>query len=137
MVKKRAQISFEYLIIVGFVTLIVSAILAISILYTSGLQDGIKMNQMGDFANKIISTSEYIFYAGAPSKATITVYLPKDVKAIEISENSLIISIQTSSGLNKIGFPSKVNISGVITTSQGLKEIEIIALDDSVSISQT
>src|SRR3989344_417475 len=101
---KRGQISFEYMIVIGFVTLVISLILGVSILYTNTVQDRVKVNHMDSFADKIISTSEYVFYAGEPSKATITAYLPKDVTAIEVLENTLFISIRTSSGLNKLGY---------------------------------
>ncbi|MCH7850437.1 MAG: hypothetical protein IH845_02230 [Nanoarchaeota archaeon] len=133
---KRGQIAFEYLVIIGFVTLVITAILGISITYTNSLRDNVNINQMEDFANKIISTSEYVFYAGNPSKSTITVYLPDNIKGITIIENTIYFDIETGTGINKIGYPSAVNISGSITNSPGIKQLEIEALVDHVSITQ-
>jgi len=131
--KKRGQISFEYMVVMGFVTLVISILLGVSILYTNTVQDRVKVNHIDSFADKIISTSEYVFYAGEPSKATITSYLPQDVTSIEIDEDVLFISIRTSSGLNKIGYPSKVNLTdiapGNINTNEGLKNFEISAVE--------
>ena len=126
------------MIVIGFVTLVISLILGVSILYTNTVQDRVKVNHMDSFADKIISTSEYVFYAGEPSKATITAYLPKDVTAIEVLENTLFISIRTSSGLNKLGYPSKVNLtsSGTFNINEGLKNFEISAGENEVTIIQ-
>ena len=133
---KRGQASFEYLILVGFVTLIISGIFAVALLYTNSSQDNVRITQITNFANKIISSSESMFYAGKPSKTTITAFLPEGVKNITIAENTLIISVQISSGLNVIGFPSKVNITGDITHTPGIKKIVITAQEDRVLIAQ-
>ena len=133
--RKTAQVSMEYLIIVGFVTFVVICILGIALIYSGAIKDRIKMTQLNNFANKIISTSESVFYAGAPSKATISVYLPENVYEILISENSLIISIQTSTGKDKTAFSSSVPISGSIDTSSGLKKIKIEAEENNIVIS--
>lgn len=130
---KKGQISIEYLIIVGFVTFIVIGILGVALFYSGSISDKMIMTQVENFANKIISSSESVFYAGEPSKATITAFLPKGVDSIEIdeSEDVLIITVQTNSGINKILFSSNVHIiengDAPLSSSQGLKKIEIAA----------
>ena len=131
---KRAQISTEYLLLVGFVTFVVLAILSIAFLYTSSVKDNIKINQASEFSNKIISSAESVFYSGKPSKATITVYLPEGVKAIEILYDQVVITTQTSSGENKQSFRSRVPIQGVIIPSEGVKKISLVAGEDYVAI---
>lgn len=134
--KKRAQVSIEYLIIVGFVVAVLIGIISLAFFYSGTIKDRIKMTQINNFANKIISTSESVFYAGEPSKATISVYLPENVKEIEIIENSLVLTFQASSGLNKISFSSQVPISGSININPGLKKIQAVAEETQVVISQ-
>lgn len=134
---KFAQVSIEYLIVVGFVTFVIITILGIAFFYSGAIKDRIKTTQINNFANKIISTSESIFYYGKPSKATISVYLPDNVKDINITDNNLYITFQTSSGPNKIAFSSKVPISGTLSSGQGLKKIQIEAQDNYVNISMS
>jgi len=134
--RKKGQISFEYLILMGFVTLILAAVLGIALFYSSSVEDQVKISQINKFSSKIISTSEYVFSSGFPSKSTIKVYLPQDVLNVTFDENILLISFRTSSGLNKIGFPSPVNITGTISESQGIKKIEIVAEANRVAINQ-
>ncbi|MDD5192457.1 MAG: hypothetical protein PHH54_01415 [Candidatus Nanoarchaeia archaeon] len=130
--KSKAQISFEYLIIMGFVTFIIFMVLGIAIFYSGGIKDRIKITQMTNCANKIISTAEGVFYAGNPSRATITCQLPENIQEIYIGDNSLVISIQTSSGLERRAFSSNVPISegtDWLTISPGIKKIKLEALD--------
>lgn len=133
---KRGQVGFEYIILMGFVTLVISGIFVIALFYSNSLDSQVNMAQVNNFAEKIVSTSESIFYAGEPSRTTIEAYLPERVTGIQISDNSLIISVDTPSGLNVLGFPSDVNISGTIVVSQGIKRIKITAHEDYVDIAQ-
>ena len=136
--KKRGQVSFEYLIIMGFVTFIIVGILSMAFFYSNNVKDRIKINQITNYANKIVSTSESIFYAGYPSKATITVYLPENVISVDVNsaEDSIIIAIQTSSGIAKTSFSSNVPISGTLGANTGLNKIQIEAGATEVIISQ-
>ena len=140
---KRGQISVEYLIVIGFVVFIVISILGVAFFYASGIRDRIKTNQLENFANKIISSAESVYFAGEPSKVTITAYLPAGVQAIEIvydsgSEEYLIIfDIETGSGISKIAYTSDVPLetgSSIISISEGVKRLQITAVENEVSI---
>jgi len=139
---KKSQISFEYMIIVGFITFIIVAVMGVALFYSGSIRDRIRLTQVTNCANKIISTAESVFYAGKPSRATITCYLPDNVVDIEVdeSEQSLIISIQTYSGVSVTAFTSNVPISGAVqsetsTKIAGVKKIKIEAEDDRAFIS--
>jgi len=133
----KAQISFEYLIIMGFVTFVILGILGIAFFYSGGIKDRIKITQMTDCANKIISTAESVFYSGYPSRATITCYLPEGIQApIIIDENELVFSLQTSTGKSTTSFTSNVQLEGGIIATPGLKKIKLDAEVDKVRISQ-
>lgn len=125
----------EYLILVGFVTLVISIVLGIAVFYTGNVQNNLRSNQVNEFANKVVSTSEYVFYAGEPSKATITAYVPDGVTNISIVENSLVVSFHDSGGESRLLFPSNVNITGTLTSGEGIKNIEIMASGGQVVIS--
>jgi uncharacterized protein (UPF0333 family) len=131
----KGQIAIEYLILAGFVTFILIGMLAVAFMYSNTIKDRIRLIQIENFANKVISTSESVFYSGSPSKATISIYLPEGVNQIEILENNLIVTAETSNGLTKTAFPSKVPISGNLNSAQGIKNIKVIAEQDRAVIS--
>jgi hypothetical protein len=132
--KKRCQSGIEYLIIVGFVTFAIIGVLSLSYFYLGASKDKIRMNQIEVFANKIISTSEAVFYSGEPSQKTITVFIPENVKEVTISNKELIITAETSTGNIKRVFESKVNLNGEIQ-GKGTKKLSIIAQENYVEIS--
>ena len=135
---RKSQVSTEYLIVIGFVTFLIVSTLAIGFFYIGQINDKIKINQLQNFANKITSSAESVFYAGEPSKVRISTYLPGGVESIEIDENEDVIrfTIATSSGTNTISFSSNVPISGTISKNEGVKVIIIEAQSNQVFISQ-
>lgn len=134
--EKRGQISFEYMILVGFVTFIIISTLALAYIYSGSIKDQIKDSQINNYAKKIVATAEKVFYQGEPSKATISVYLPDGVEDVSIYQNNIFVTLQTSSGTEKISFSSDVPIEGTLLSGMGIKKIEIKAEEDSVVISQ-
>jgi hypothetical protein len=124
---KKSQVSMEYIIIIGFVSVVLIAILGIAFFYSGSIKDRIKITQVNNFANKVISSAESIYYYGEPSKTTVSVYLPEGVESIEILESQIVISTRLNSGLDKTSFSSDVPIEGTITTSSGVKRLVVYA----------
>ena len=135
-INSKSQIGIEYIIIVGFVTFILIGLLSLAFLYSGSIKDRIKLVQVNNFANKVLSSAETVFYYGEPSKATISVYLPEGVINITVIGRTLYIETQTSAGIERNGFQSKVPISGDITISPGIKKIKLIAEENEVSINK-
>lgn len=133
---KRSQISFEYLIIMGFITFVIIGVLGIALFYSGAIKDRIKITQMTDCANKIISTAESVFYSGFPSRATISCYLPEGIQSpIIIEDNELVFKLQTSTGKSTTSFSSNVKLYGNIMATPGLKKIMLTAEEEEVMIS--
>jgi len=127
--KKRGQVSMEYLVIISFVTFVIIGILGISIIYSSSIKDRIKVIQINNFGNKLVSNSESVFYAGNPSKITIQTYLPENIEEITISSKTILMTYSLSTGTSKTAFTSDIPLEGTITTSPGIKNIELVAGD--------
>ena len=124
---RKAQVGIEYLLIMGFAVAVIIGMLGVAFYYSGSVNDQIKFSQIDSCARKIISASESVFYSGTPSKATLSCYLPDNVRQIEILENNLIFTFQTSSGISKTSFSSKVPISGNLPSFFGLKSITVRA----------
>ncbi len=136
---ERGQISMEYLIVVAFVVFAVIVILGISLFYTSSAQDQIKMSQLSAFAKKIIGSAEAVYYAGEPSKVTVTAYLPNGVQDIRVIDNNLVFTFVTSSGTSVLAFESEVSIHGgtILSLNEGLKRLVISAGADRVYVAES
>ena len=64
----------------GFLTFVLISVVSIAVIYSSGTNDKIKVIQVNNFANKVLSTAESVFFYGQPSKASVSVYLPDGVE---------------------------------------------------------
>ncbi|NCO11099.1 hypothetical protein CO038_00990 [Candidatus Pacearchaeota archaeon CG_4_9_14_0_2_um_filter_39_13] len=133
---KKGQISVEYLVVVGFVTFLVIGVLGVAVYYSAQLRDSIKFYQLENYAEKIVSGAESVFYSGEPSRVTITAYLPAGVQSVEIIEDQIVVSISTANGVAKSAYKSNVPISGDLSENEGVKRIQIIALDNGVSVNE-
>ena len=131
---RRGQVSTEYLIIVGFVVFLVISILGLGLFYSNSISDRIKLDQAGNYAKKIISTAESVFFQGEPSRVTINAYLPSGVQEIKVEGKSIGFNISTSSGGEVLSYESKVPLEGDLTKTEGVKKIQIIALEDKVKL---
>ena len=111
---KRGQISVEYLIVVGFIMFIVVSLLSIAFFYTASVQSELKSNQIENFGIKVITAAENVFFSGAPSQVTITVFLPsgitetKIIRDPETGQDFLQIKFESNSGLNTLSYSSDV-----------------------------
>ena len=129
--------------ITGFVVFLVISILGIALLYTASVKDELKFNQLERFAFKVISNAERVFFEGEPYQVTITAFLPSGVQSIYIDETNneytLVFNLSSGSGESIIGFSSDVPIMLIglnISTSEGLKRLEIKAIATEVTIEQ-
>lgn len=134
--KKRAQTGTEYLIIVGFVTFAIMAIVVIAFTMSNNTKDKLKMNQIESFANSLIGSSESVFFAGEPSKVTVTLFLPEGANNVTINPYEVIIEFDSSTGKNSRVFGSRVPLSGTISGGEGAKNLVLEAKEDYVLITQ-
>ena len=135
MKKKKGQISTEYIIIISFITFVVLSIIGVALFYSSQIQESIKFGLIENIAQKVTSSAEAIYYSGEPSRITLTLYIPRGVKSIEIANNDLIFSVSALGGDAKLAYSRKVPIEGVLTSTPGIKKIKLVALQDRVLIS--
>ncbi len=131
---KKGQISTEYVIVLAFVLFLIAGLLGIAFFYASEIKDALRLNQLERFAKKVTTTAESVFYAGEPSKTSITAYLPDGVYAVDVSPYDLIFTVSTRSGVAKIAYTSSVALTGNISAGGGVKKIVISALPTRVNV---
>ncbi len=130
----------EYLILIGFLTLVLTTILGIGLYYSTTAEERLRATQIQNYGIKVVSSAESVYYSGEPSKATINPYLPEGVTDIKVEydvlldEYSLFITIQLPTGENKISFKSQVPIAesggNPLSHSSGIKTIVLKAQGD-------
>jgi uncharacterized protein (UPF0333 family) len=134
--KKKGQISTEYLILLSFVTFLVLTALGVAFFYAGGIRDSLRSSQIESFSDKITSLAEEVYYSGAPSTTTMKGYLPSGIEGIEISEKDIIFNVTTEGGTSVIAYSANVNMTGTISPTSGVKKIQLTARDNNVLITE-
>lgn len=122
---KKAQVSMEYMIVIGFVTFVVLVLLIQSFFYKRQVENQVSTTQAEQIVRSIIDTSEQVYYVGKPTKTTLKVYMPAGVQSIEFPNGTLLLKIKTESGVSDITYPSKVNITGSLSPNPGIRYIKV------------
>ncbi len=134
----KAQISTEYIMIVGFALLLTIPTVIIFYSQSSSNLEQINSMQAKSVARKIVDNAEKVYYLGKPSVTTIKVLMPQRMESVSISGRELVISIRGSAGVSDVVEVADVNMSGSITSSPGgLAYIRIENIGDRVNITSS
>ena len=135
MFQKKSQTSVEYLLVIGFVTILTIPLILI---YHSQIQNTdlqVNSQQILQVARQVSGTAEEVFFLGEPSQTEIKVNIPSNIDSVTISGTDINFKLKTTEGLSDINHISSVNLTGTLPTSPGTYTIKIKAQDDKVSLS--
>ena len=124
---RKSQVAMEYVMIVGFATLIAIPLFIIFNFYTMQTRDEVVLSQANSIATKIVDSAESVYYIGEPSKTTIKIYMPEAIENATIKDGYVIIRAKTKGTGTDIVKSSKINITGTLNTQPGIKNIAIEA----------
>lgn len=134
--KKEAQFSIEYLMIIGFVTLITIPLIIIYYTFIQQSGDEINSAQTLQILKKVIDASESVYYLGEPSQTTLKVNIPDNIVSADLSSGfEVIYQINTRVGKVDIVQNSNVNLTGSLPIRKGTYKITIKAVSDHVEVS--
>jgi uncharacterized protein (UPF0333 family) len=114
MMKNKAQISVEYLIIIGlsFAVLIPTGYFFYS--YSQSSNEETMRLQISQLGNEMLKNSESIYGLADGSLVTLDLKYPGNIRRIYVlNSNELVINYELSSGINDAVFYSRVPLSGM------------------------
>ena len=131
----KSQVSIEYLLIMGFATLMTLPLLVIYYTYSTDTSDSVTTSQALQIVRKIVDASESVYYLGKPSQTTLKLNFPDKIRSISLDNYEVVFNITTKNGgTAEIVQISSVNMSGSLPTSQGMHIITVQAADGYVQI---
>src|SRR3989338_10191933 len=133
---KRGQASIEYLIVAGFVFIVLTILFIVYHEYSQSSRTQLVYNQVDLIGRKIASASEEVFFLGEPTRVRLKIYMPEKISQIDISGKSVVFYVKTTSGISQIEIPVSVNVTGTISRTQGVKYLKIAAQENNVLISE-
>jgi uncharacterized protein (UPF0333 family) len=123
--RRKAQVSMEYLVIVGFVAVIVIPMMLIFYTYADRTEDEIISNQVQKISLKVSDAAEAMYYLGEPSRTRIRTYFPKNIDSITIGNNEIVFILHTKEGLDHIVIYTPIPVQGSLDTHSGYHNINI------------
>ena len=130
----KAQVSIEYLFIIGFVTLITIPLLVIYFSYSAQSKDIVATSQALQIARKIVDSAESVYYLGKPSQTTLKLNFPDGIVSTNLSNREVVFKISTNSGVTDIVEVSSINISGNLPLTEGVHVVTVKAEDGYVQL---
>jgi len=131
----KAQVSAEYLVIIGFVAVITIPLIILYYNYVADSSDEIITSQINQIANKIVDTAESVYFLGEPSQTTIKVYIPDKITGASLDNKEVLFNVNTKAGISEIVKVSSVDLTGDLPIKQGTYSITIKARGTYVEIS--
>jgi uncharacterized protein (UPF0333 family) len=131
---RRGQVSMEYMMVVGFSLLLLLPIIAVYGLERQNMDNQITAKQADTIARKVADSAETVYYLGKPARTTLKVYMPKNIVNVSIDGREVVFVVRMGKGLSDVVGTSDVNMTGTITTRQGIQYIELTADDNVVNV---
>jgi len=155
---KKSQAAMEYMMIVGFILLILTPIIYLVYDYSNKYSMDIAVAQAHDIGQRLVDSSESIYYFGKPSRVTLELNMPSNIANMTIFSQdkstgcSMCSELRFSfedAGQTVIAIPSVVELRGdnssynhltKITVfnrtaySSGLRKIQLTAYDEFVEV---
>ncbi len=132
--RKTGQISIEYLIIMGFVTMSLIPLAIVYFTYSSETKDQIIDSQVNQIAKKIVDNAEAVYYLGDMSRTTLKMYMPENVMNVTVQDNEIVFKVKGLHGVSDVAEYSFVNMTGSIDAGSGIKYITIESKGEYVRI---
>jgi len=130
----KAQISVEYMLVIGFAALMTAPLLLIYYTYSSDSSDSVATSQALQISRRIVDASESVYYLGKPSQTTLKLNFPDNIYSINLSNKEVVFKIKTKNGITDIVQVSAANITGNLPTTEGIHIITVKAEDGYVQI---
>lgn len=124
----KGQSSLEFLMIMGVAMMMILPLIVVFFQQSENLNTEITGSQADKVASEIRDAADEVFYLGTMSKKTISVYMPDNVVLAELSENRIVLTIDSSGGDYEVVKWAAANFS----SSSSLKNhpgIHVISLE--------
>ncbi|RJQ16829.1 hypothetical protein C4573_02070 [Candidatus Woesearchaeota archaeon] len=131
---KYAQVSVEYILIVGFAFLLTIPLLLIFNTQSRDMNQGISDAQIIRVADEINAAINAVYYLGPPSTKTVTLYFPQGINAVMSTNTSFWFVMESAFGDYDVPRWPSAPIDVSLKTYEGIHVITITANEFNVSV---
>ena len=133
---RRAQVSMEYLFLMGLVVFMVLPLIVLYYTQTAQLSDESAGAMASRAATQIAQAADTVYYLGEPSMRTLEVEFPDGIALVNVSGSSITLRMRSSHGDYDQSAWSAANLTGAINATPGPHTIVVSVLNDTVRITE-
>ncbi|MBS3143269.1 hypothetical protein J4446_00105 [Candidatus Woesearchaeota archaeon] len=131
----KSQAATEYLVIVGFVIVVLVPAIYLYVTYSNESQDSVTSAKVDAIANEINKEVDRVYSYGEGSQTTIDANFPKNVVSVEFRGNEIIFTTLNSKGKeSEIVKVANAMVDGSVNVIPGTKKLTIRSFGDVISI---
>ncbi len=127
----KGQSSMEYLLVVGFSMTFLVGIIAVAYSQSSTFSYDVSNAHIQRVGATIIDSVDGVYAAGPPSKKTIKLYFPQNIKQVTIQNSTLVFLMSGDGGAYEYTVRAATNMtnSSPLHSFSGLHRITVEVLD--------
>ncbi len=132
----RAQMSMEYLVVIGFSMLLIAPMIVVFYQQSGELQEEISATQLQNVADELLFASEQVYFLGSPSQELLTLAFPPQIRSLDCTNNTIEVSYVLSDTIIHYYARSDIalNLNCSVSLTQGAHYIKVQALPNAVRI---
>lgn len=132
---KKVQAATEYLMVVGFVIVILLPGIYLYVKYSSESKDSVTNAKIDAITNEIIKSAEQVYSYGEGSQTAVSVDFPEGVIMVSFQDREIVFTVINSRGSqSEIAKVASIDLIGDITVIPGTKKINVKSLGNAVSV---
>ncbi|RME53477.1 hypothetical protein D6783_01925 [Candidatus Woesearchaeota archaeon] len=130
--KKRGQVSIEYILIVAFAFALTIPLFGIFQQKAVETKTIVSDEQLFKAGTAIIDAVNQVYYYGPPAKQTLRVYFPSNIVSVDINGKSIIFTMDAIPKDYDVSFTADttINPASTIKKHEGIHSITITAQQD-------
>lgn len=134
---RRGQVAIEYLLIVMFAFMMIIPLVITFYSESARFHDEVTSAQITQVKDALLGAVEEVYYLGPPSKQTLTLRFPEQITSTEVTDDTIIFTVMSSSGKYELVGYAVTDVSGTIGTFDGIHTITVTATETNVLINET
>ena len=124
----------EYLLVMAFVFVLLVGILILAYQQSAAFSNDVSAAQVQKIGTELVDAANTVYYAGPPTKKTVRLYFPENIKNITISGQTILFTMQGRNGPYEYAISASTNMTGTLQPFNGLHVISIEAQESVVNI---
>ncbi len=135
MKNKNSQVAVEYLIMLGIVLLVFSVMWGRVSQVAQLTRINVRISNAETYLEKLKTNIDLVNFYGEPTKIEMIAYVPDGISFVNLSNNEIILGVETTAGQTIMGVKTRANLSGILPYKRGTYRVLIKAVGDEVNLS--